>query len=426
MRRRNEVRETGLSHLPSSRWLPCLAFLDTSSEAAKQRVSLAVPSFPMPLPSKFQWFRPILAGATLRDRLIASLGTMIGIGLTGLICGLCLGPDPLLPLIVAPIGASAVLLFAVPSSPLAQPWPIIGGNTISALVGVAVVQVLPDPLFATGIAVALAIVVMSFTRCLHPPGGAAALTAVIGGAAVTNAGFLFPFVPIALNSVLLVLLGMAFHRLTRRAYPHVALPVAVNEHKTRDRPASLRVGVQSADIDAALAKTGESYDIDRHDLDRLLREVETQVLTRMHSMIKAREIMSRDVVTIDRNALSDRARRLLLDHDIRTLPVLDEGGKLAGTVGLRELAAGLERIRDRISPAVTARPDMPITDLIPLLSNGRTHAVIITDRDGRIAGIVTQTDLLVAVSRALLAKDLADAESWKPLTGDWPAQALRA
>lgn len=377
----------------------------------------------MPFPNKFPWFSPILAGATLSDRLIASLGTLIGICLTGLVCAFCFGPDPSLPLVVAPIGASAVLLFAVPASPLAQPWPIIGGNTISALIGVTVVRLLPDPLIATGVAVALAIIVMSLTRSLHPPGGAAALTAVVGGSAVIDAGFLFPFVPIALNSALLVLLGIIFHKLTRRSYPHAVQPLAVNAHKTKDRPAPLRVGVQSADIDAALAKTGETYDIDRQDLDRLLREVEAQVLSRTHSMIKTSEIMSRDVVTIDRNASSDRTRRLLLDHDIRTLPVLDNEGKLAGTIGLRELAAGSERIRDRISPAVTARPDAPVTDLVPLLSNGRTHAVIIIDRDGRIAGIVTQTDLLVAVSRALLAKDLGDAERWKPLTSDWPVAA---
>lgn len=365
----------------------------------------------------------MLAGATLRDRLIASLGALLGIGLTGLFCALTFGPDPYLPLIVAPVGASAVLLFAVPASPLAQPWPIIGGNTISALVGVTVVQFLPYPLLATGVAVALAIVAMSLTRSLHPPGGAAALTAVIGGGAVADAGFLFPFVPIAINSALLVLLGIGFHKLTRRTYPHVAQPAAVNAHKTKDRPAPLRVGLQSADIDAALAKMGESYDIERGDLDRLLREVEAQILSRMHSMIKAREIMSRDVVTVDRKAASTEARRLLLDHDIRMLPVLGADGKLAGTVGLRELAAGMKRVADSISPAVTARPDTPITDLIPLLSNGRTHAVIITGGDGRIAGIVTQTDLLVAVSRALLAKDIGDAERWRPLTSDWPAAA---
>ncbi len=366
--------------------------------------------------SSFRWFTPILAGATLRERLIASLGTFFGICLTGFVCSLVFGPDPFLPLIVAPIGASAVLLFAVPASPLAQPWPIVGGNTISALVGVIVAQLLPDPLYATGLAVALAIVAMSFTRSLHPPGGAAALTAVIGGSAVTNAGFLFPFVPIALNSVLLVLIGIGFHRLARRTYPHMPAPPAINEHKTRDQPAPLRVGLKDEDIDAALAKMGESYDIDRQDLDRLLREVETQILMRSHGEMASREIMSRDVVTVDRNAASERARRLLLEHDIRTLPVLDAEGQLAGTIGLREIAAGSDRITDKISPAVTARPDAPVTSLVPLLSNGRTHAVIIVDDAGRIAGIVTQTDLLVALSRALLAKDLVEAERWAPLT----------
>ncbi len=103
-----------------------------------------------------------------------------------------LGNGPHVPLLVAPMGASAVLLFAVPASPLAQPWSIIGGNTISALIGVIVAHFVHEPALATGIAVALAIAAMSFTRCLHPPGGAAALTAVLGGPAVTAPASCFP------------------------------------------------------------------------------------------------------------------------------------------------------------------------------------------------------------------------------------------
>ena len=78
----------------------------------------------------FRLFVPILAGANLRDRLIGSLGALISICLTGLITALVMGRSIELPLIVAPIGASAVLIFAVPASPLAQPWSIIGGNVI--------------------------------------------------------------------------------------------------------------------------------------------------------------------------------------------------------------------------------------------------------------------------------------------------------
>lgn len=136
----------------------------------------------------FRLFRPILAGATLRERMVACLGALAGITLTGLICGLVFGQGPHIPLIVAPMGASAVLLFAVPASPLAQPWSIIGGNTISAFMGVLAAYFIPNPVVAIGVGVSLAIAAMSLTRSLHPPGGAAALTALIGGPAVTSAG----------------------------------------------------------------------------------------------------------------------------------------------------------------------------------------------------------------------------------------------
>lgn len=101
---------------------------------------------------RFPGSAPILTGAMLRERLIGCLGALIGISLTGFLCNLAIGGDLQLPLIVAPMGASAVLLFAVPASPLAQPWPIGGGNTISALVGVAVAQMVSDPLLAVGLA----------------------------------------------------------------------------------------------------------------------------------------------------------------------------------------------------------------------------------------------------------------------------------
>lgn len=152
----------------------------------------------------------------------------------------------------APIGASAVLLFAVPSSPLAQPWPIVGGNSISALVGVTVALFVHDPVIASGVAVALAIAAMLFTRSLHPPGGAAALTAVLGGPAVLSFGFLFLLVPVALNSTILVALGLLFHRLSWRNYPHVHVPAA-STHGTADPPATKRVGFRPEDVDTALA-----------------------------------------------------------------------------------------------------------------------------------------------------------------------------
>lgn len=351
---------------------------------------------------RFPGFAPILTGATLRERLIGCLGALIGISLTGFICNLAIGGDPQLPLIVAPMGASAVLLFAVPASPLAQPWPIVGGNTISALVGVAVAQIISDPLLAVGLAVSLAILAMSLTRSLHPPGGAAALTAVIGGATVARAGFWFPLVPVAINALILVGLGVVFHRLAGRRYPHRQAPSPVNVHETRDPPPGLRVGFTSADIDAAVEKFNETLDISRDDLDALLREVEQEALLRQHGALRCADVMSRDVITVTTQATPEEARRLLLQHNIRTLPVLGADGQLVGQVGLRELAAApADTERLPVAAAITAKAADPVMTLLPRLTDGLSHIVIVTDEDGHVQGVVSQTDLLATVAQSL-------------------------
>jgi CBS domain-containing membrane protein len=356
---------------------------------------------------KLKLFHPILAGATLQERLIGCAGALLGICATALTCGYAFGTPEHFPLIVAPIGASAVLLFAVPASPLAQPWPIVGGNTISALVGVTVAHYVGDPMIAVGLAVGLAILAMSLTRSLHPPGGAAALTAVIGGPAVASAGYWFPFVPVAINSVILVLLGLVFHRLAKRNYPHAPAPAA-NLHKTSDTPPAMRVGFNKHDIDRALSEFDETLDIDRDDLDRILRAVEAKALNRAHAELTCADIMSRDVVSVSVDSGPATARRLLLDHDIRTLPVLDCERRLAGTVGLRELAGLPDDTPMPMSQPTTAPPGAPAVSLLPSLTDGRNHAVVIVEDDGTLVGIVSQTDLLAALGKSLSAKHAVD------------------
>jgi CBS domain-containing membrane protein len=211
---------------------------------------------------------------------------------------------------------------------------------------------------------------------------------------------LFPFVPVALNSCLLVALGLVFHKLSRHNYPHVAA-APVNTHLTADRPPVERAGFQEEDIDAALARFNETFDIDRADLARLLRQVEFEAVARANAEIRCADIMSRDVIAIDADATVEQARWLLLNHNIRTLPVRDEAGRLIGTVGLRELALASGSLERLVSPATVARAGDVAMGLLPELTDGRTHAVIIVDEEGRIVGLISQTDLLSAVARAL-------------------------
>lgn len=365
--------------------------------------------------NRVRLFTPILAGATLRDRFLACLGAVIGICLTGFVSALAIGHGPALPLIVAPIGASAVLIFVVPASPLAQPWSIIGGNTLSALVGITVAHWVASPVLAIGIGVALAIAVMSIARCLHPPGGAAALTAIIGGPAVTGAGYMFAFVPMALNSILLVAVGIAFHRLTQRNYPHVPAAVPVNTHQTADPPAALRLGFNVDDINAALETIDETFDIAPADLDRLLRQVELQALLRSDGEVLAKHIMSRDVISIGTDGTIEEAKQLLLSHNIRTLPVISSDGRLLGTVGLRELESAGSSIEACMAAPVTVLPDAPVVGLVSPLSDGRSHAVIVTGENGLVLGLISQTDLLSALARALRLRTLPSPE--RPKSG---------
>ena len=344
----------------------------------------------------------MLAGTTLRDRLLASLGALAGIALTGMLSALLLGHTNslILPLLVAPMGASAVLVFAVPASPLAQPWPVIGGNIISAIAGIATARLIPDPTLAAGIAVAAAIALMSITRSLHPPGGAVALLCVLSGPSAS--GFLFAFIPVGLNCLLLVSAGIIYHRFaSNHSYPHQPAPLTANTHRTADLPAPLRVGFRPEDIDAALAESGETFDISRDDLDRLLRRVEALAGAHAHKHLTCADIMSRDVIQALETTTPDAARALLLNHDVRTLPVTDATGLVTGAIGLRELSRNpAGTILSLMTPAVTAAPTQPVSTLIAPLTNGSTRAVIITDPTGRARGIVTQTDLLAALARS--------------------------
>lgn len=357
--------------------------------------------------SRFRLFSPILAGATLHDRLIAGLGALICIGLTGLIGEITFGGNPALPLIVAPLGASSVLLFAVPTSPLAQPWSIIGGNTLSALCGILVYRLVPDMMIASGLAVGLAIVVMSFTKCLHPPGGAAALTAVIGGPAVVAQGFSFALVPMAFNCIILVLTGVVFHKIVGKTYPHVPPPKVESPVATRDPAPILRAGFHIEDVDSALAEIGETFDIDRNDLDLLLQRVEQQALLRTHGELTCADIMSRDMITVGPEDDIQAARALLLEHNIRVLPVIGASGALLGTIGLREIVQESGQVAGAMVAALTASPDAPAFSLLGPLTDGRIHAVIIQDATGRVVGLLSQTDLLAAAARVLPVAEAA-------------------
>lgn len=126
-----------------------------------------------------------------------------------------------LTLMIGSFGASAVLAYGAPRSPLAQPRNLVGGHVVSAIVGVAAYQWLhPVPGLAEAAAVATAIALMHATRTLHPPGGATALIAVIGGEQIHQLGWFYVLVPALLGSVILLLVALLVNNIpASRRYP---------------------------------------------------------------------------------------------------------------------------------------------------------------------------------------------------------------
>ncbi|MGB1110865.1 MAG: HPP family protein [Gammaproteobacteria bacterium] len=180
---------------------------------------------------------PVITRTTL-EPWISGLGGLVGLALVLFIAQSTLGLESAAAL-VASMGASAVLLFAVPHGPLSQPWPLLGGHTLSALIGVACAQWLPEANLAAVLAVGLAIGSMQVLRCIHPPGGATALSAVVGGGAVHDLGFMYVLTPVLLNALCLVLVAFLFNApLSWRRYPAAWKPnlaVARSDDRAHER-----------------------------------------------------------------------------------------------------------------------------------------------------------------------------------------------
>jgi CBS-domain-containing membrane protein len=168
-------------------------------------------------------------------------------------------------LAVASMGASAVLLFAAPHGALSQPWPVFGGHLVSAAIGVTCAHWLGhEPMLAASLAVALSIAGMYTLRCLHPPGGATALYAVLGGETVHALGYGYVFSPVLLNVVVLLAVAVAFnYPFAWRRYPQCWH----RPSQTLVRPAEAMIPHRN--LVYALSQLDTFVDVSEEDLQRI-------------------------------------------------------------------------------------------------------------------------------------------------------------
>lgn len=370
------------------------------------------------------WLRALLPAAVpanRRERLRVVVGALLGIGLTALSTRWTGGHTvPAWPLLIAPMGATAVLIFGVPASPLAQPWSVIGGHGISALVGVACARWIGPTEAAAALAVGGAIAAMLALRCLHPPGGATALLAVISGA--TDPGFALQ--PVLANAAVLTVLGMVYNPLTRRAYPHPQLPP--HTPAARDREAD----AIDADLEAVLARYNQVLAVSRDELKAMLQDSQLRGYQRRLADLRCRDIMSTRLVTVSIGTPLTAAWALFRQHRIKALPVVDISGAIVGIVTpadflraaevgsedrfdvrsgkLRSWAGAAPASQDVVGRIMSrqvrvARADRHLAELVPLFGSSGHHHIPIVEDSGRLVGIVTQSDVVAALAESTTA-----------------------
>ena len=265
-------------------------------------------------------FGPVIGPTNRRDTAAGAAGA----GLALLLCAvLAIGGGVDLSsgiFLIAPMGATTVILFALPNSPLAQPWSAVVGNTVSALVALGVHQATRDPALAIGVSACLSLGAMFVTRSLHPPGGAVALTASLNPAMMDTLGLNFVLVSVFLGTVVLVVFAMLWHRLNGRVYPF-RQPHGVGPHATADKVAEQRLGLEPEELARILADYRQSANLGVEDLARLIAAAEQVAASHVLGAMTCDAIMSRDLVTVGPDTRAAQVADLFRKHGFTSIPV---------------------------------------------------------------------------------------------------------
>lgn len=356
-------------------------------------------------------FWPAPVGIGVRESWRMALGITIGLLVTGLLSRWWdSGVHPIW--MVSSLGASAVLLFGMPGSPLAQPWPVLGGTVVSATIGALCLRFLPDPVWACAVAVGLSVVVMVPLRCMHPPGAGIAALVVLDG---INGMQLLLF-PILFNVVVLVACAVVYNGLTGRRYPSPQQKAVIGAAKSPFSP---------QDLDIALKHYNQVLDISRADLEGLLQHVSHAAFQRTLGSLRCADIMTSPVFAVTPEVPLKDAWALMRQERVKALPVMNNQRHVVGMLSqtdfmrhaqmdvragwgqrVRRWISGSGMDKDTVASAMDhhVQPvpaDTLVMALLPLLSQGGVHHLPVVDAQQTLQGIVTQTDLIRALGQAV-------------------------
>lgn len=359
---------------------------------------------------------------SILEKCIAALACLTAILLTAAITQVYAAEHA--PVLVASMGASAVILFAIPGSPLAQPWPFIGGQMLSASIGVGTAWYVPEVVPASALAVGLSVLAMLSLRCLHPPGAATALAPVLTGLHTSLPDFEFLLAPVGINVALMLILALTINRLLlRRDYP--ARMASGSSSSAQNISEGNLAGISPADIEQATRGHNQFLDIGADELCRIFTRLQLLSFQKNMGSMSCGEIVQRGIITVEYATEVESAWALMHDNHLKVLPVLDRTQRVIGIVTHYDFLKHLQlapyrSFQDkwlafikRTQEITTDKPEaighimtrkvkiLPasahIAELIPLVVNEGHHHVPIVDDEGRFIGLVFQRRLLSAL-----------------------------
>lgn len=359
------------------------------------------------------WLRTDTPAVASSEKRYSALGALVGVAICiWLLDGLPAHSYWLL----APMGATAIILFGMSTSPVAQPWPVFGGYLVACCAGLFASGTISSPLLAAGIAVALTLWLMATLNCLHPPGGALALLFVLDKKSYMSSTS-HSLALVAANVALLLLCAAIINNLIPgRRYPHRPAPPAPNSHGTRDQPPLKRTDLDHGDLDSAIRAMGSFVDVSEDDLGRLYELAIDHAFNR-HVAMTCADVMSRDVISVMADAMVADAWLLLRRHRIKALPVVDRQQRLVGIISLADIyqrweqpeslhhdTRGLQSttVREVMnSQVMTTTPETPMATLVREAAQDHHHHIPVIYADQTLAGMVTPSDMIAALYRRL-------------------------
>ncbi len=331
-----------------------------------------------------------------------------------------------IPYIIASMGASSVLVFAVPSSPMNHPWSLLGSHLFSAFIGITCLLYIPNVLVAAPLSVALSILAMHYLRCMHPPGGATAMLIILAGETFQTLGYQTLLTPVLLNTLILLLSALLIQNImkSQRKPAPINLP---NKWNPDAKAIALKPPFEAQDLQQAINELDTYIDIKKERLIELYTLANQHYQQRHLGELRCSDLMMTSPHLVEYATELSDVWHWLEKEQLTALPVVNRARHVVGVISIDDfirhanklpqesLEARLEALithtpalssdkpevagQIMTSPAITVSAGKYVAELLPLMDQHHIHHIPIVDDAQKLIGMVERGEILALLTQ---------------------------